>query len=443
MTRNFAAHFITTTLIAFFFLSVPARASSIDELRKEYRAVQETVSAQEEKIVRLSTQLDRVSKQVEKQKKEVKKAPSFFGNYRLQTKLQKAQKISKKLHRVSRQRTKTQAQLATLRTDLLEALGGEIGVLQKKQKASTQKAKKQALARKIAGLSQEQQHVMLSQEKTPYPTHAETLLGNGDTPQEASERLKAIQDFERRLVKEIETMERNLRRSRRQKFVRAEVSHLLEEEEFFSERGFLRGAPSRTEKRDSEPASPDTIAQSGGDGTAPSTDVAAPTTDSTATADTSPSVPTDPIDAGVSGDIAATGVTEPSMETAPSVEGLDSSTMTGFSRTIIGPQPPIEAPTEISAPVSDSLSTDSSIASTVPSGDSGAGLSDSFLRDPLAQLASEFGISTEEYRKISESGRGSALDKRILLIQSRLSTSREILKLLRSKAKKLEHRASQ
>ncbi len=352
-------------------VSALAQNDSLASSRAHYNELAEKLRAQNAKIASASEHLDQLSASIRSLKA---KKRTLLHDYRLQSSMQEAQRLSDQLQDMAKERSETEASLRIEMKALSDNLDREIDRLREVAASrSTPTDQRKSAARDVERLNWERMQLSTSEVENPLPSSAKALMGNGDSPEEAHERIVAIRDFEGRLKREIASIEDELKQMRRQRFIRAEVNHLMDEEDFFGERGFVSGGPPRSDKS---------------------------------------SVP--------SLTRASTGSTPSPANTDPTLGG----TTANPPDTNVGNEAPATARSKL---------------------DPGSSLlfptTDVKTRDPLAQLATEFGISSEQTRDLSARASGDMGDQ-IHWLQRRLKATKQILTLLEEKARKIEEKHS-
>jgi hypothetical protein len=373
-------NFLTAILLVGSLL-IPLRAQAVDPLetaRNDFLRLTRLVEDRDRAVRALSAELDRRSTEIHTLKRNQDRNPSMLRQYRLQTQLQEAQELSVRLTAMTEEARESEHQLRAARARMVVELDRAIESLRVTANSNTEPlAKRRASAQAFEQLLVERMRLSSEPSGNPFPSDTATLLRNDVSPEDAAERLNALHDLERRMEGEIASLTAETSELRRQRFLRTELNHLMDEEAFFAEQGFVRGGTAR----------PNTTALSK---TGTSVAAAPVTAPSVAAPAAIPSV-------------SAPGVTVPGSDTAPTG---------GDTRS---------APSTRVNPTGDTLH-DTEI--------------DKVTRDPLAQLASEFGLPLDQKRDLQ--GRGTTPDRQLQWLEDRIATIRLILDRLRLKTREFE-----
>ncbi len=240
------------------FFSLPAVADSrpLETLKSRAVELRKTLEEQDRDVAETSRTLDTLSARIQELKLRQQKNWTLLGNYQLNAKLRNAQQISDNLHQKTAERRKTEMELERNRQELTLAL--DAAIEKKRMIVHNSDAPldiRRAAARDLDGLSLERLALPHVPDTEPIPSAPENLFFSKDSEEGGPERLYAVRDFERRLTREVAMLEGELTDIRRQQFVRREASHLLAEESFFGEEGFLRAGPSRPKGSEEIPTS--------------------------------------------------------------------------------------------------------------------------------------------------------------------------------------------
>ncbi len=376
-----------------------AHATPIEKVRSRQDELNRNFQAQQKQIEAKQAQLGDLSAQIHRLKKLEATGHKFFRYYRLQSLLREAQQVSNELSKVSHQQKELRLELTQNERKLAQLLDrkiDEVRVLANSKTAAW--SERNQAARQWEELFR--QRLKLSGAHPPLtlsPTTA-NLLGNGESIEELQEKLNAIRDLQRSMEREAEEIQTEVAEVRQQRFLRTELSHLVEEEVFFSEQGFVRGAGTRS---DTAGTNLNRAAQSGTE------------SEEGAVVATSPS----------------NGVGTASYE-PPGEEPIDS-----LGEPI---EPNLGSETVEAAPILDGsdISADADLSSI-----------DDFsvdaqeLRDPLANLANELGLHPKQADNLASGfDANDSLGKRTIWLTQRLHTVHEILERLREKARQIELR---
>jgi hypothetical protein len=441
------------------------------------------LEAQQGRIREVSARLDELTQTVSGLKARLKKSGSLLVGYRLESSLKEAKQITDELDRLTRQANNTRAEIRSARAELAAALDRAIEENGRRAgQASLGRADRRRAAQEVERLSYRRMQLVLLPLTPSFPAPVGGLQISGGTPEDLKERLNVVRDFERRMTRELEAVNAELTQARRQRFVRTELSHLLEEESFFGEQAFMRGGPVRS-KNDpamatalSRPSatSPGTAAGSGNTTAATTTasGTSASSTSSTSSAVSSNSAPSSSTAGGSSSSTSAGAAASSAQASAGSTTSSASTSQKAdnsgsAAAPVNGPVnaggTSANAALPVSIPDSAGKSTDTagiaaadSSAVAAPETNARLGLTTNGLAnartngqtapetaqdrsepEALYQLARAFGVPVRDNRESSGEGL-SAPDGQISRLEHRLRMTQEIVARLREIAKGLE-----
>lgn len=411
----------------------PVSAESLDALRERATELARAVSKQSQELAETSQLLDRLSAEIHSMKRKQEKAPTLLRQYRLQTHLQAAQTVSDRLSDMTAARREVEKELQNVQKLLARKLDQTIESRRGVANSSSESWKNRSLAaRELELLLVERMQISLGPASGSFPTNAASLLRNGVSQEDARERLDALKDLEHRMENEIAFLESELSEVRRQRFLRNELTHLMDEEAFFAEQGFVRGGASRTDKGTAAtnltkpapptketPVAPETVASpSKGGGEPPLSESPAagasppePKPESSvASVEPAPPAAAPPVNAKAPAENpAGSALSQPPDTAAPPLQGSPST---------------IENLPKLDPSITTPLMKETS--------------SEKAQRDPLAALANEFGLPPEQKRDVQ--ARSSTSDGQVQWLENRISTIRLILDRLRQKGRDLEQK---
>ncbi|MFH1263491.1 MAG: hypothetical protein V1495_08655 [Pseudomonadota bacterium] len=383
MRRNKLSGVLLLALLSLAFASTALALppDRLDSARTVVSRLTRSLVDQDRKIAETSRNLDRISAEIHSLKRAQTKETTVLRQYRLQARLQEAQEISDHLADATDERQAVTLELRLARTALAVELDRAIAVRRTIANSNAENWKtRSASAHELDRLLLERMQLSIEPTEGRLPSDATPLLRGESSREEAADRLNALRDLEKRMEDEISILKGEVAEARRQQFLRNELSHLMDEESFFAEQGFVRGGAGRTPGalaalKTGTAASP-AAAGSPVAGTAPGQDV--PVAASPGTADARSKVPLSPTD--------------------------------------------LDPTSHVSGPAAD------------------APLSDKGARDPLAQLASEFGLPLDQKRDVQ--GRNPASTDQVQWLENRISVIRAILNRLHQRARELAREAS-
>ncbi|HLG20976.1 MAG TPA: hypothetical protein VI895_14325 [Bdellovibrionota bacterium] len=440
----------------FCFVHVASADPSLTEARQQRIVLVEKLAKQDQDLRGISAELDPLSEKIQRIKTKKPQNRSFVQEYRLQSLLQKAQQLSLQLQQLTSAKNDTIAALKKAQQELSARLDTRIDrSFQIANAKSESWDRRRQAALELETLTAEKMRLSLGAGADQLPPTTSGLLEK-PAPDEIRDRLDAMRDFDRRLQREVALIETEISEMRRQNFVRKELGHFMDEEAFFDEQGFVRGGVTRKDKgstvTDLSKAGV-TVAgkkeETAGTKEPVTSSAPTPGTDSsssTGSKNTEPTAPTSPSSPAESVD---------SSTTAPKMDAPASDSAASGS-----PDKGVDA-TNLSAPVTKgeffgtatekgpeeslngSLQIQNSARLDTAAGDNlRPSLPESRERDPLAQLASEFGLPIPEAARTSgerANYEGSSRDQLRWLAQ-RLATTRQMLNLLRERTRVLERR---
>ncbi|MFH1017022.1 MAG: hypothetical protein V1798_02425 [Pseudomonadota bacterium] len=199
----------------------------------------------------VSAHLDRLTSSISRIKAKQKSGSSLLQGYRLESQLKEAQQVSNRLDRLTLERADLAAELAATRHSMAGALDRAMEEWEKiAAKPSTNREARREALTEMERLSYLRMQLAIEPLIPSLPATVGDLKAGRGNSDDLSERLNALKDFERRLVRELAAVSADLKQARRQRFVRSELGHLLEEEAFFGEQGFVHNGPPRASKTD-------------------------------------------------------------------------------------------------------------------------------------------------------------------------------------------------
>lgn len=415
----------------FFAILSLAHAQSLFKLRETSKVLSHKLYEQDQKIEKKSSKLDQISKKIHRLKKKQKSNVSILGHYRLQSKLKEAQKISDQLSELSIKKRETELRLQKTQALLIQNLNQRIEHHRKlandKKESWTNRQRSALELEKLLA-----ERIRLSTENPAHkglPPRTAQLIDSESSPEDLQEKLVAIQDLEKQMVLQASLIQQELKEVQRQQFLRRELTHLMDEEAFFGEQGFIRGSATRAEKeepenlKDSETAKLDSDLEKSADNNG------------------SPDNPTP--------------ITEESSEEAIQTEGVEVAIAETENVTHENENVGNTLPAEISeiSEIGDDVSeikTDSGSenlegfsrldAASVELTEPDPTALEAPSRDPLAQTANEFGVPLEQKKdfatRIMSVG---SIQNQIVWLKKRLQATHRILESLHQKADALKN----
>lgn len=373
------------------------------------------ITTKSQDIQTTSKELDQLSAEIHA----LKKKSTLLKPYRLQSRLRKAQNVSDHLDKLTKEREETEKKYRKAQRTLTRELDQAIESNRKIANSHTVGWKQRAeAARKLEGLLLQRMNHSTSTLALSLPTNASSLLKGENHQEDSEERLTALRDLAGRMKNQIAALSSELEDARRQQFLRSELTHLIDEESFFAEQGFVRAATTRTEKN----TVPDPLAK---ETTSEGTEIVAV---SGTPGETNGDLPPE-LDMG--------GSASPELEpTGPDLASIPSGEMTLEPGVLEGSEVAgVEMlQPDIGTPIDVNLMAKIETPSLEPVGTES--LHQELNRDPLARLASDFGLPPEQKRNINN--RAAPSNGQIQWLENRISTIQWILERLRFKTRELE-----
>jgi hypothetical protein len=460
-------------LLSFFcFAATSLWAEDLTHLKQRALELTQTLETQSQEIGSTNTKLDQLSRDIQSLKSQ-KRGRMILGSYRLQTKLQEAQELSDRLSAMTESHKKIEQELRNLHERYARELDDRI---ERNRTRANNKSEawieRSRAAREMDLLLAERAQISMGLSAFSPPSTSAKLIQNHVTTDDVTERLDAIRDFERRLLKEISLIERELADVRRQRFLRSELSHLMDEESFFGEQGFVRAGTAQNNK-DKESGTETSLTKTASTTTTPgssgfgsqaasgASSSAKPTSGETQTASipqsttgggtTPSSKPSNPAMSGPSAppaNVSPATSSSSSGSTASAPLNTDTSSVGGSlatsekgSATMQGVSALDSTMGNLDAKSRDLKTPGNTITGNLDSGTLAVTSSEKMVRDPLAQLAAEFGIPLEQKKDVTKSVvANNSNDAQTDWLEKRIRTSRFILDRIREKMRELEKR---
>ncbi|MEZ4820173.1 MAG: hypothetical protein R3A45_09865 [Bdellovibrionota bacterium] len=192
------------------------------------QTLQKQILAQNKKITTVQEQLNNKGEEITELK--TKKSGHFLNNIGLQKKMQDAQTLSKELDHLYRQKSNTTDQLEYHRKQLLRSIEKDLSKAHLHERSYTQALMN--LHSQISRLEFEHQ-----QQKTSTQSLDQPSIENNAS----MEQWIVLQDLQIYTQELIEETQQELAYEKQQKVLKKELSHLMNEEMFFGEQGFIQG----------------------------------------------------------------------------------------------------------------------------------------------------------------------------------------------------------
>lgn len=257
-------------------------SEALPTLRKNIQEIEAARIAKTTSTAGLAKKLDQLSSQIDELKRRQAKDRNLIRQYRLESLLQEAHQLSKQVEQMGTELQLLSSKEFSARATLLAALDQEVDA---KRTIANDKSeaydKRRQAAQDLERLSMERMQQTLPEKNSDaLPQSLQQVLSSSAPTDDMQDRVLVLRDFERRLQKDISSIEGELAETRRRRFLRTEVATLLEEESFFSEEGFIRSGTGKSKETEvaslgRTTAAPATPSRSGG--TPTSTDPATST----------------------------------------------------------------------------------------------------------------------------------------------------------------------
>jgi hypothetical protein len=393
------------------FFGVPILAHpDLSALERRQENLRQTYQNQTRGIEAVSSRLDDLSAEIRDLKTRQKAGARLLRGYRLESLLTEAKTVSDRLDALNRERDQTAAELRRHAALLNQAV--DEAIARQRERISDSRLSKQdrrnALL-ELERLTSRRWQLTMTALENPLPSGARGLVGTPADRQDLAARLDAVRDFIRRLGAEEASIQAELAETRRQNFVRNELTHLLEEESFFGEQGFVRSA-SRAPRSDAATLARANALKAGEKAPAEAVDATGPVTDPAAT-------------------------TDPAAAAVPPATAPEPAPMAGAVPPPGPPVPGAPAPlTALTAPVDPIGAPDAAAppATLLPP------TVDRSERDPMIQLAGEFGLPSKEIEELNTLLASGKAEDRVRWLERRLAATRKILDRLSGFERSLE-----
>jgi len=231
-------YFLAVLFIGSIGLNAFARDSV--ELKKHISHLVTEKTKIEKVVIEHKQSLDSILERIKTAKKLQKQHYSIFREFGLQKLLTKAQGLTHKISDIASQQATIEKTLKNDRELLFLRYNSEIENLLEDVKNDP--------SRKTGHLVKLKTILTERSELTHYlsPVYRESVDSFYIDPTDSYENVLAkaglLEDYKKRLKKELQAVEAKLSALKRQSFALNEISHLLEEESFFTETGFLKSA---------------------------------------------------------------------------------------------------------------------------------------------------------------------------------------------------------
>ena len=256
-------------------LTLSAPVCFAQDLRNLIVEQEKTIQIQDSNITSLREDYNYRTRDIEKLRQQSEKG--IISKLLLQKKMKEAQSISKELEALVKKNTKTLESLNQNRNKLLAEIDGDIHALTKESQGHNL-----ASLKNLQKLIQEKEKLISLQMQTMLNIPTFNLSSDKNEKEDLVGKVNVVEDLQRNIRQKIAFLKNELKDEQSKEFLKNEISHFLDEENFFGEQSFMSSGFNR---RDTRP-NPNLLALKGSDANkpAPTADVpTAPSTDPTAT----------------------------------------------------------------------------------------------------------------------------------------------------------------
>ena len=198
------------------------------------------VQAQEIFVESGRNDLTEKTKEIQKIKKS--NGSRLVSNILLQKKLREAQVVSKNLEASIKKLTLMNQTLQKERAGLMSEIDSQI-----KHLTSSKDPHQLAQLQQLQQLIVEKDKLLAHQQKTVINIPNFNLSSIGDEKEDLVEKLHVVEDLQKSMVQKIAFLKNELSEEKSRQFLRNEVSHFIDEENFFGEQSFISSGLNRKE----------------------------------------------------------------------------------------------------------------------------------------------------------------------------------------------------
>ncbi len=202
--------------------------------------MEKDVQAQEISVETGRKDLAEKTKEIQKIKKS--NGSRLVSNILLQKKLREAQVVSKNLEASIKKLTLMTQNLQKERSGLMNEIDSQI-----KQLTSSKDPHQLTQLQQLQQLIVEKDQLLAHQQKTVINVPNFNLSSIGDEKEDLIEKLHVVEDLQKSMVQKIALLENELSEQKSREFLRSEISHFIDEENFFGEQSFISSGLNRKE----------------------------------------------------------------------------------------------------------------------------------------------------------------------------------------------------
>lgn len=214
--------------------------SYAQDSRIKIAQMEKDVQAQEISVETGRKDLAEKTKEIQKIKKS--NGSRLVSNILLQKKLREAQVVSKNLEASIKKLTLMTQNLQKERSVLMNEIDSQI-----KQLTSSKDPHQLAQLQQLQQLIVEKDQLLAHQQKTVINVPNFNLSSIGDEKEDLIEKLHVVEDLQKSMVQKIALLENELSEQKSREFLRSEISHFIDEENFFGEQSFISSGLNRKE----------------------------------------------------------------------------------------------------------------------------------------------------------------------------------------------------
>jgi hypothetical protein len=246
-------------------LTLSAPVCFAEDLRNLILDQEKTVQVQDSNITSLREDYNHRTRDIEKLRQQSERG--IISKLLLQKKMKEAQSISKELEVLVKKNAKTNQSLNQNRNKLLAEIDGEIHTLTKESQGHNL-----ASLKNLQKLIQEKEKLISLQMQTLLNIPSFNLSSDENEKEDLVGKVNVVEDLQKNIRQKIAFLKNELKDEQSKEFLKNEISHFLDEENFFGEQSFMSSGFNR---RDTRP-NPALLALNKGDsGKVPTADVPA------------------------------------------------------------------------------------------------------------------------------------------------------------------------
>jgi hypothetical protein len=224
----FLKKYIMLSVVA---LGIPMLSFAQDS-RAKISLIEKEIQAQEVFIDAGRKNLTEKTKEIEKIKKS--DGSRLVSKILLQKKLREAQVVSKDLELNIKKLTRMSQELQKEKSIFMSEIDIQI-----KQLTSSKEPHQLAQLQQLQQLIAEKDELMEHQQKIIFNLPNFNLSSVGDEKEDLVEKLHVVEDLQKSMLQKIAFLKNELAEEKSREFLRSEVSHFIDEENFFGEQSFI------------------------------------------------------------------------------------------------------------------------------------------------------------------------------------------------------------